>query len=177
MAAWCQLRKAELLGLRRKDVDLLRGQLHISVTRTTKMDGSVVEKEPKSEAGKRKLTIPPNVKPVLKAHMDDHVGAEADARVVPVESRKLDAAWNEARRKVGRPELRLHDLRHSGLTWSAATGASIAELMRRAGHSSPSAAMRYQHATEDRDASLAAALAELASQSNVSQLRRATDAR
>jgi integrase len=56
----------------------------------------------------------------------------------------------------------LHDLRHSGLTWAAATGASVAELMRRGGHASPAAALRYQHATEDRDRALADALAELA---------------
>jgi hypothetical protein len=34
--------------------------------------------------------------------------------------------------------------------------------MRRAGHKSPAAAMRYQHATENRDRVLADALAELA---------------
>ena len=34
--------------------------------------------------------------------------------------------------------------------------------MRRAGHKSPAAATRYQHATEDRDRVLADALAELA---------------
>ena len=55
-----------------------------------------------------------------------------------------------------------HDLRHAGLTWAAATGATIAELMRRAGHGSPAAALCYQHATEDRDRALADALAGLA---------------
>lgn len=49
----------------------------------------------------------------------------------------------------------------AGLTWSAATGATTKELMRRAGHASPGAALRYQHATEDRDQVLAAALADL----------------
>ena len=34
--------------------------------------------------------------------------------------------------------------------------------MRRAGHKSAAAAMRYQHATSDRDAVLAAALSEMA---------------
>ena len=63
---------------------------------------------------------------------------------------------------IGRPDLHLHDLRHSGLTWVAASGASLAELMRRGGHSTPSAAMVYQHATEDRDKALAAALGDLA---------------
>jgi hypothetical protein len=40
----------------------------------------------------------------------------------------------------------------------------MAELMRRAGHASQTAAMRYQHATDDRDRALAHALAELAGQ-------------
>jgi len=69
--------------------------------------------------------------------------------------------------KAKRADLRLHDLRHSGLTWSAATGASVAELMRRAGHASPTAALRYQHATEDRDRVLADALADLATETPV----------
>lgn len=67
---------------------------------------------------------------------------------------------------IGRNDLRLHDLRHTGLTWSAATGATLAELMHRAGHKSSVAAQRYQHATEDRDRALAHALAELAPASN-----------
>ena len=41
-------------------------------------------------------------------------------------------------------------------------GASLAEIMRRGGHSTPSAALVYQHATEDRDKELAAALGDLA---------------
>ena len=64
---------------------------------------------------------------------------------------------------MGRPDLRLHDLRHTGVTFVAATGATMAELMHRAGHASPTAALRYQHATQDRDRVLAEALATLAS--------------
>ncbi|MBF6557112.1 MAG: tyrosine-type recombinase/integrase [Acidimicrobiales bacterium] len=78
---------------------------------------------------------------------------------------------------MGIRELRFHDLRHSGLTWSAATGASIAELMRRAGHASQTAAMRYQHATDDRDRVLAHALADLASRAGEQPVRSPTDAK
>jgi hypothetical protein len=49
------------------------------------------------------------------------------------------------------------------LTWAAATGATTAELMYRAGHASPAAALRYRHATKDRDRALADALADLSS--------------
>jgi hypothetical protein len=48
------------------------------------------------------------------------------------------------------------------LTLSAATGATVAELMHRAGYASPAAALRYQHATEDRDRVIADALGGLA---------------
>jgi hypothetical protein len=84
-----------------------------------------------------------------------------------VTSRPLGIAWDTAQCGVGRPDLRFRDLRHSGLTWSAATGTSVAELMRRAGHTSPAAALRYQHATEDRDRALADALGELAPKAKV----------
>ncbi len=88
----------------------------------------------------------------------------------------LGVAWNKARKAVGRSDLRFHDLRHSGLTWSAAAGATVAELMRRAGHASPQAALRYQHVTEDRDRALADALAELSKPSNITPITAADGA-
>ena len=45
---------------------------------------------------------------------------------------------------------------------AAATGASLAELMARLGHSTPQAAMRYQHAAKGRDREIAALLSKLA---------------
>jgi hypothetical protein len=44
---------------------------------------------------------------------------------------------------------------------------------RRAGHASPAAALRYQHATEDRDRVLAAALADLAERAEIIPMREA----
>jgi len=48
---------------------------------------------------------------------------------------------------------------------AAATGATLAELMARLGHSTVSAAMRYQHAAADRDKAIAEALSGLAAAS------------
>jgi integrase len=179
LAAWCQLRRAELLGLRRRDVDPLRGMVSVVVTRTTTMKGEVVEKAPKTDAGRRTIAVPSNVLAQLTDHLDRHVDPEPDALLLPVRATVLRHAWDDARATIGRNDLRLHDLRHSGLTWSAATGASVAELMRRAGHKSPTAAMRYQHATEDRDRVLADALAALVPSAEVLPLsprdRRAMD--
>ena len=181
LAAWCQLRRGEILGLRRKDVDLLHGTLSISVTRTETMAGVTVEKAPKSEAGRRTIAIPANVVPYLTTHLERFVESGADALVMvgehggPLRPQMLSSAWSKARTKVGRDDLHLHDLRHSGLTWAAATGATVAELMRRAGHASPAAAMRYQHATEDRDRVLADALAGLAKGAEIVDLKPLAD--
>jgi hypothetical protein len=66
-----------------------------------------------------------------------------------------------ARKKAGREDLRFHDLRHTGAVLAASTGATLAELMARLGHSTPAAAMRYQHAAHDRDRIIATALSQL----------------
>ena len=55
-------------------------------------------------------------------------------------------------------DLKPHDLRHTGATLAAETGATTRELMARLGHTSPSVAMRYQHAAKERDKSIADAL-------------------
>lgn len=70
----------------------------------------------------------------------------------------LAKVWYPARAAAGRPDLRFHDLRHTGAVLAAATGATLAELMARLGHSTPGAAMRYQHAAKGRDAEIAALL-------------------
>ncbi len=168
IATWCQLRRGELLGLRRCDIDVLHGTLSIEQTRVTLTTGRSVFKAPKTTAGRRALSIPPNISPALTGHLERFVRPEPDALIftgaqgAPLAPVTLSKAWSDARNAIGRPDLHLHDLRHVGLTLAAATGATTAELMYRAGHSSPAAALRYQHATRDRDKALAAALAALA---------------
>ena len=82
----------------------------------------------------------------------------------------LYRVWYPAREAAGRPDLRFHDLRHTGATLAAATGATLADLMQRLGHSTPAAALRYQHAAADRDRAIAEALSGFAT-ANVVPLR------
>ena len=51
--------------------------------------------------------------------------------------------------------MRFHDLRPTGNTLAATTGASTRELRARMGHASPRAALIYQHASADRDRAIA----------------------
>jgi integrase len=171
LPAWCQLRRGEVLGLERRDVDLLHATIRIE--RSWSAGAPPTLGPPKTEAGRRTLAVPSHIVPAIAWHLEHFVAPDPDAWLfaaqndTPLLPRTLNRVWQKAREEVGRPDLHLHDLRHSGLTWAAASGASVAELMRRGGHASPVAAMRYQHATENRDRAIAEALAGLASQATV----------
>ena len=164
LATWCQLRRAELLGLRRKDVDLANATLRIEQSRTITMGGKSLIKEPKTIAGRRTIAVPEFLIARIRDHLTRYTNPEAEALVfigitgAPLTGNVLQVAWQRARAVVGRTDLHLHDLRHTGLTLAAATGATTVELMHRAGHSSSVAAMRYQHATKNRDRIIADAL-------------------
>jgi integrase len=168
LCAWCQLRRGEVLGLQRRDAALAHGVIRVERAVVRPMSGPVVVGPPKTEAGARSLAVPAHVLPLLEHHLGSFVEAAPESWLFTSESggpmvpSTLNRAWQRARLTIGRPDLFVHDLRHSGLTWAAASGASVAELMRRGGHGNPRAAMRYQHATEERDRAIADALSALA---------------
>jgi integrase len=68
------------------------------------------------------------------------------------------STFRRAADAIDLPAVRPQELRHTGATLAAATGATTKELMRRLGHSSPATALLYQHAADDRDAEIARAL-------------------
>ena len=171
LATWCQLLRGEILGLRRCDIDLETSRVNVEQSRTFLRNGSSVVKTPKTRAGRRNIAVPAGVLDELRVHLATFVGSGPGAFVVtnrdgePVTAMALQRAWTKARDAAGRPDLHLHDLRHAGLTFAAAAGATTAELMLRAGHSSSEAALRYQHATRERDQMLAETLDVLVTKS------------
>jgi len=185
LASWCGLRRGEVLGLQRRDVDVARGTVHIERAVVHMLDGTTTIGPPKSEAGTRTVHYPSNTAPAIENHLRGHVGYDPTAWLFagttgnPLAVKTLQRARNSARASIGRPDVRLHDLRHAGATWAAVSGATTKELMSRLGHATPVAALRYQHATAERDKALAVALAELAASAKVIPIdehrRRRTD--
>ena len=167
IATWCGLRRGEVLALRRKDVNELHREIRVERA-ADHSAGSPTFGPPKTVAGIRTVAYPSSISAALHDHLEKYVGVEPDALLFtgekggPMRLSALYAAWEEARRGIGRPDLHLHDLRHASATWAAVVGATTKELMARLGHASPAAALRYQHATADRDRVIADALSELA---------------
>jgi len=173
LAAWCGLRRGEVLGLRRQDVDRGWSRHSSSQSGVVLATSAVFDAEPKTAAGKRTVTIPPYVLPVLVDRMASWAGPDRlfvgrDGRLMRGDA--VRQAFDRARRKAGRPGFRFHDLRHTGQTGT--TGATIKDLMRRLGHASPAASYRYLHAVDGRDAEIASALSELTAHGDAAKLPR-----
>lgn len=168
LAAWCGLRFGELVELRRKDFDNKQGALRVSRA-VTWVGGKAVAGTPKSDAGTRIVAIPPHLLPAVAEHLLQRAAKGRDGLLFTavdgtshLTHDMLKKPFNRARQGAGRPDLRFHDLRHTGAVLAAQTGATLAELMARLGHSTPSAALRYQHAAAGRDAQIAIALSRIA---------------
>ncbi|MFN8097754.1 MAG: site-specific integrase [Dermatophilaceae bacterium] len=165
LGAWCGLRFGELIELRRSDVDVNDGTIFIQ-RGVVRVNGEVRVGKPKSEAGIRRVALPPHVITMLKEHLRHHVGPRADALLFPsvgdpdiqVHSNTVRRYWLRARQVAGVPNLRIHDLRHTGGVMAAEEGATQKEVMVRLGHSSLASAAPYMHAAEGRDADIAGRL-------------------
>lgn len=181
LAAWCGLRFGELTELRRKDIDVTNGVIHVRRA-VVRVNGRAEIGTPKSDAGTRDVSIPPHLMPALKEHMRSNITGGKDGLLFPsadgehlapsslygrapkkLKDGSVKRGWGfyQAREDAGRPDLRWHDLRHTGAVLAASTGATLAELMGRLGHSTPGAALRYQHAADGRDAQIARMLSQL----------------
>lgn len=169
LTAWCALRFGEVTELRRSDVDTSEGVLRIRRA-VVLVDGRFLVKEPKSSAGVRDVAIPPHLLPMVREHLLAYTAPGPDGLLFPsrndpnehLRQSSLARVFYPAREAAGRPDLRFHDLRHTGAVLAAQTGATLAELMGRLGHSTSQAALRYQHAAAGRDALIAARLSGLA---------------
>lgn len=175
LAAWCQLRRGECLGLQRRDIewhDDGSATLHVRRQLNANTGGYT---DLKSEAGRRSLSIPKLMLGRLQQHLEDYVSSGANAPVLPADSRgsiplsntRWGYIWADVRDGVaGLPHrFRFHDLRHTGLTIFAQEGATLAELMRRGGHADIHIMLRYQHATMNRDRELADRMSDRVSSS------------
>jgi integrase len=167
LAAFGGLRWGELVGLRRKHIDLDRGTVTVA-EQLLEVDGAFSVGPPKSAAGRRTVVLPAAVVDALADHLAQYTAKQPDAWVfLSSRGRHLRRSnfnrrvWKPATRAAGVPDLRGHDLRHTAGTLATVAGGSLREVMSRLGHSTTAAAVRYQHVMVDRDAAIARELNRL----------------
>lgn len=175
VAAWCGLRFGELIELRRKDVHTEGERMILTIRRAATVvhnkdsivHTTLVVGPPKTDAGIRDVTVPPHVAAILRDHMARYTGSGPEAFVFTTTRglRLSKTAFTKSVKNgfaaIGKPDMRIHDLRHVGATLAAQAGATTKELMSRLGHTTPGMAMRYQIAARERDAKIAEAMSKL----------------
>jgi integrase len=120
----------------------------------------------KSKAGRRTVSIPSVIVAILVEHLAAYVDEAEDSFVflgkhgafLRGSNFRRESKWADALKRMGVQRLHFHDLRHTGNTLAAQSGATLADLNARMGHDSARAALIYQHATRDANQKIADAL-------------------
>ena len=134
LATWAGLRFGETAGLKRFDVDLSAATIRVDRQLVELQGGKLIEGPPKTAAGRRLIALPPHVVPVLEWHLASFVGTDPLSHVftspdgAPLRRSNFNRrVWQLACAELGISGLRFHDLRHTGNTIAASTGASTKE--------------------------------------------------
>ena len=115
------------------------------------------------------MPIPEVIVPVIQWHLscfaqpgdDGLVLTSPDGKYLHHSNFRL-RFWLPALKAAGLPAVHFHDLRHTGNTLAANSGATLRELMDRSGHDSERAAMIYLHGSDARQYQIADTLSKLA---------------
>jgi len=165
VGAWGGLRIGELCGLKRHRVSVDRRRLEIAEI-VVDVGGTHHWGQPKTKAGRRRITLARFVASELQVHLDRWAGSELvfTAPEGGLLSRNHWRAryWQPAVNAANLAPLRPHDLRHTAVALWIASGANPLEISRRAGHSSVAFTLdRYGHLFENADEAVADRLDDL----------------
>lgn len=170
LAAFGGLRSGEWRPLRRRDITITTDSDGTPIAASVRVERAAqyltgqgwIVGPPKSAEGVRTVTLPDWAALDVATHLAEQVGPFPDSLIFAptgsseyVHDRQFRKDWNRAHTAANLgADVTPHSLRHHAGTQYAATGATLADIKARLGHSTTAAAMVYQHAT-NRDAELA----------------------
>ncbi len=143
------MRRGEVLGLQRADVDLARAE--VSVRRTVGVvDGRIDIGPPKSSSSRRLVALDTTTTAVLADQLEHRAGpvwvfpGEGDG---PLNPASFSTTFDRLAARAAVPRIRLHDLRHTYATIALRAGVHPAIVSDRLGHSSIAVTIDlYSHA-------------------------------
>lgn len=140
-------RKAEITGLRWSEVHFDKGEISLPHSR--------------SKTGARTIFLSKRATTLLRMRHEriggDRVFPNTEGGTLRIPHKE----WGKVRTLIGRPELRIHDLRHTFGTLLAAQGESMVTVASMLGHSKITTTQRYAHPMEKQAKEAASKLAEL----------------
>lgn len=156
------LRWGEVAGIRIKDVNILRKTISVDVQVSRDKSGRPLIDEPKTDAGKRTLTVPQSIADELALLLrhrslsasDTDAFIFSDANGNPIHySNWRRRVWVPACERAGLPGLGFHDLRRINATAMVVDRVDIKTAQARLGHADPRMTLAiYAQATSEGDA-------------------------
>ena len=172
LVATTGLRRGELAGLQRHDVDVLHGTVSPSRPRVVAA-GRAIESDTKTRAGERSLALDPTTRDALRAYLvmwDEErelLGQDTQLLFVwpngqPLHPDTITTLFHRHCDKAGLPRIRLHDVRHSYATAALKTGVPAKVISERLGHATVAFTLQtYTHVIPGMDQLAADQVAEL----------------
>jgi integrase len=169
------LRRGEALGLRWGDVDLDTGRVRIVQT-VIQIRGTVSMGEPKTDRGRRAITIDEGTVAALRTHRrvtneqrllvgSDFIDNDLIFRLPsgePLHPDAVSATFERQVRRYGLPRLTLHGLRHTWATLALESGVHPRVVQERLGHSTIAITLGiYSHVSPTLDSDAARTVAAL----------------
>ena len=159
----------EILALRDQALDLDHGSIKVREALET-VGGRIGFKSPKTNAGRRDISLPIVAIDTLRAHRkelletrmrlgigrlkpDDLIFSDLEGK--PFLPSTISMAWGSFAEHAGMPEVTFHALRHTHASWLIANGVDVVTISKRLGHANPNITLGvYAHlfATDDRKA-------------------------
>lgn len=145
------IRIGECLGLKVKSIDFQTGKIRIEEAWDT--NGRTLH-EPKSKASIRDVEMIGCLSEILASYLketgledpEDFIFPSPRKANQPLSYGSVIGVFHKIREKLGLPECRIHDLRHSFASIMIAAGVAIPTISRNLGHSSPVITMQvYAH--------------------------------
>lgn len=144
------MRRSELLGLRWSDIDLTLFQISVNCALHQLVDRSLVFRQPKTDKGRRVVSLSPSIAEVLRGHRkqqellkqcaglpfsdDDLVFSQLDG--TPLLPDTVSHAWRKLTKRTGLKRIRMHDARHTHASLMLKQGVHPKIVQERLGHAS-----------------------------------------
>lgn len=150
-------RLGEIFALYPEDIDLKNKCIHITKT-YIKVKGIGYLTEPKTKHSIRDVKIPDFLCEILENYIK-RLPSMKLRLFFNIYATTLDRVKKEICEKVGLPYIRVHDFRHSAISYLISENVPILEISRRMGHSSPAMTYGvYAHLYIDKDKKIADAI-------------------
>ena len=148
------LRRGEICGIKWTDINFTEGTLSIRRSVGAVRNGKITIGETKTDAGVRKIVMPPSVETLLREKQADAICDWVFPHYMnPNDPLHPDSAYRKLKtllKSVGLPLIRFHDLRHTFATHATQGGVDAKTLAGILGHTDASFTLdTYTHVTGD----------------------------